>query len=116
VRWELLARLCPNTTGAEIRSVCTEAGMFALRDRRKVVSEKDLLIHDEEYRNPTYAFLLAKMEELPDFPTPVGVLRRWEGIPRYEDLVNAQVREVTAKRGAGDIAKLLRSGDTWEVR
>jgi len=43
VRWELLARLCPNTTGAEIRSVCTEAGMFALRDRRKVVSEKDLL-------------------------------------------------------------------------
>lgn len=28
VRWELLARLCPSTTGAELRSVCTEAGMF----------------------------------------------------------------------------------------
>lgn len=38
-----MARLCPNTTGAEIRSVCTEAGIFAIRDRRKVVSEKDLL-------------------------------------------------------------------------
>jgi 26S proteasome regulatory subunit T1 len=36
IRWELLARLCPNTTGAEIRSVCTEAGMFAIRARRKV--------------------------------------------------------------------------------
>jgi len=26
IRFELLARLCPNTTGADIRSVCTEAG------------------------------------------------------------------------------------------
>jgi len=43
IRWELLARLCPNTTGAELRSVCTEAGMFAIRARRKAVTEKDLL-------------------------------------------------------------------------
>eukprot|EP00811_Abedinium_folium_P033287 NODE_6261_length_1687_cov_8.855769.p1 GENE.NODE_6261_length_1687_cov_8.855769~~NODE_6261_length_1687_cov_8.855769.p1 ORF type:complete len:435 (-),score=178.61 NODE_6261_length_1687_cov_8.855769:283-1587(-) len=43
VRYELLARLCPNTTGAEIRSVCTEAGMYAIRARRKSISEKDLL-------------------------------------------------------------------------
>ncbi|CAD8145776.1 unnamed protein product [Paramecium octaurelia] len=43
IRYELLARLCPNTTGADIRSVCTEAGMFAIRARRKAISEKDLL-------------------------------------------------------------------------
>ena len=43
IRFELLARLCPNCTGAELRSVCTEAGMFAIRARRKSVSEKDLL-------------------------------------------------------------------------
>jgi len=43
IRFELLARLCPNATGAEIRSVCTEAGMFAIRARRKSISEKDLL-------------------------------------------------------------------------
>lgn len=30
-------------TGAELRSVCTEAGMFAIRARRKSVSEKDFL-------------------------------------------------------------------------
>merc|ERR1712003_394029 len=35
IRFELLARLCPNTTGAELRSVCTEAGMYAIRARRK---------------------------------------------------------------------------------
>ena len=80
IRFELLARLCPNCTGknhllwivlqgtavcylftmqrvcydigfltsvslsgAEIRSVCTEAGMFAIRARRKSVTEKDFL-------------------------------------------------------------------------
>jgi len=43
IRYELLARLCPNSTGADIRSVCTEAGMFAIRARRKTVTEKDYL-------------------------------------------------------------------------
>jgi len=43
IRYELLARLCPNTTGAELHSVCTEAGMFSIRARRKSVSEKDFL-------------------------------------------------------------------------
>jgi 26S proteasome regulatory subunit T1 len=43
IRFELLARLCPNSTGADLRSVCTEAGMFAVRQRRKTVTEKDFL-------------------------------------------------------------------------
>nr|CDS28632.1 ATP dependent RNA helicase DDX31 [Hymenolepis microstoma] len=43
IRYELLARLCPNSTGAEIRSVCTEAGMFAIRARCKMATEKDFL-------------------------------------------------------------------------
>ena len=29
IHFELVARLCPNTTGAELHSVCTEAGMYA---------------------------------------------------------------------------------------
>merc|ERR1719443_1139202 len=43
IRFELLARLCPNTTGADIRSVCIEAGMYAIRARRKTVTEKDMI-------------------------------------------------------------------------
>ncbi|KAJ3314757.1 26S proteasome regulatory subunit 7 [Boothiomyces sp. JEL0838] len=43
IRFDLIARLCPNATGAELRSVCTEAGMFAIRARRKVATEKDYL-------------------------------------------------------------------------
>ncbi len=43
VRFELLARLTNNNTGADIRAVCIEAGMFAIRARRKTITEKDLL-------------------------------------------------------------------------
>jgi 26S proteasome regulatory subunit T1 len=28
IRFELLSRLCPNTTGADLKSVCTEAGLL----------------------------------------------------------------------------------------
>lgn len=43
VRFDLLARLCPNATGADIRSVCTEAALFAIRARRKATTERDFL-------------------------------------------------------------------------
>ncbi|KAK4053842.1 26S proteasome regulatory subunit 7 [Microbotryomycetes sp. JL201] len=43
IRFDLIARLCPNASGAELRSVCTEAGMFAIRARRKVTTEADFL-------------------------------------------------------------------------
>ncbi|GJJ12030.1 26S protease regulatory subunit 7 [Clathrus columnatus] len=52
IRFDLIARLCPNCTGAELRSVATEAstratnilaGMFAIRARRKVATERDFL-------------------------------------------------------------------------
>lgn len=43
IRFDFLARLCPNSTGADIRSVCTEAGILALRARKRSVSENDFL-------------------------------------------------------------------------
>lgn len=41
IRFDLISRLCNGATGAELRSVCIEAGMFAIRDRRKVATEND---------------------------------------------------------------------------
>jgi 2-oxoglutarate/2-oxoacid ferredoxin oxidoreductase subunit beta len=80
------------------------------------VSEKDLLVHDEKHPRPAYAFLLAHMEMRPGFPTPIGVLRAWDDVPTYENLINEQIRQVQAKRGKGDLDKLLQAGDIWEVR
>jgi 2-oxoglutarate/2-oxoacid ferredoxin oxidoreductase subunit beta len=80
------------------------------------ISESDLLVHNETHPRPAYAFLLAHMEQRPGFPTPIGVLRNWNDVPRYEDVVTDQIKDVIAKKGAGDLAKLLHAGDTWEVK
>jgi 2-oxoglutarate/2-oxoacid ferredoxin oxidoreductase subunit beta len=80
------------------------------------ITEKDLLVHDEHNPNPVYAFALSRMDSLPGFPTPIGVLRALQGVPRFEDLMQQQIRDVIAKKGKGDLAKLLRAGDTWELK
>ena len=37
----LVAEKMPNASGAECKAVCTEAGMFALRERRVHVTQED---------------------------------------------------------------------------
>ena len=80
------------------------------------ITENDLLVHDEQHPRAAYAFLLAHMEHREGFPTPIGVLRAWNNVPRYEDLIAQQIKDVQAKKGKGDLAKLLRAGDTWELK
>ena len=46
--------------------------------------------------------------------TPVGVFRDIER-PVYDDLMAEQLETAVAKRGAGDLAELLHSGETWVV-
>jgi 2-oxoglutarate ferredoxin oxidoreductase subunit beta len=79
------------------------------------ISEKDLIVHDERHPNPAYAFLLSRMDATPGFPTPLGVLRAVDA-PVYETQNAEQLAAIGAKKGKGDLAKLLRAGDTWEVR
>jgi 2-oxoglutarate ferredoxin oxidoreductase subunit beta len=80
------------------------------------ISESDLVVHDAHHPRPSYGFLLSHMEERPGFPTPMGILRAWDDLPRFEDVINEQVQAVTEKKGPGDLTKLLRAGDTWEVK
>ncbi len=79
------------------------------------VSENDLLVHDAHDPSPAYAFLLSRLEHMPGFPTPIGVMRAVDA-PRYEDLSAEQLHAVQQKRGQGDLDKLLRAGDTWVVQ
>ena len=55
------------------------------------------------------------MDGRPGFPTPLGVLRAVDA-PAYEDGMSEQLRQVIAKKGQGQLDKLLHAGDTWEVR
>jgi 2-oxoglutarate/2-oxoacid ferredoxin oxidoreductase subunit beta len=77
------------------------------------IKEDDLLFHDEKAKEPTLAYLLARMRT-PEFPEPIGVFRCVEA-PRYEDEMEKQLQAATAKLGPGSIDKLLNSGDTWTV-
>jgi 26S proteasome regulatory subunit T1 len=43
IRFELLSRLCPDSTGADLKGICTEAGLFAIRRNHKLVLEEDFL-------------------------------------------------------------------------
>jgi 2-oxoglutarate/2-oxoacid ferredoxin oxidoreductase subunit beta len=80
------------------------------------ISESDLIVHDAHHPRASYAFLLSHMEHRPGFPTPIGVLRDWDDLARYEDVINGQIQEVIQKKGLGDLKKLVQAGDTWEVK
>ena len=79
------------------------------------VGERDLVVHDEHNPNPAYAFLLSRMDAQPGFPTPIGILRSIDA-PRYELESAEQIARVTEKKGSGELAALLHTGDTWEVK
>jgi 2-oxoglutarate ferredoxin oxidoreductase subunit beta len=79
------------------------------------VSAADVLVHDEQHPSPAYAFMLASMDSRPGFPTPVGVLRAIDHAA-YEDLVNEQVQQIISKKGKGDLGRLLRGPEPWEIK
>jgi 2-oxoglutarate ferredoxin oxidoreductase subunit beta len=77
------------------------------------ITENDLLVHDIYLKDPSVAFMLARMEQ-PEFPQPVGIFRAIER-PTYEDMMDDQVAAAIAKSGPGNLEKLINSGDTWVV-
>ncbi|EIN07635.1 26S proteasome subunit P45 [Punctularia strigosozonata HHB-11173 SS5] len=108
IRFDLIARLCPNTTGAELRSVATEAGMFAIRARRKVATERDFLdavdkvvrqgtkfssTRGPEPPSPELTALLTKFAEQRSNPLTLSALLSFAD-PLNEDSVLASARYV----------------------
>jgi 2-oxoglutarate ferredoxin oxidoreductase subunit beta len=77
------------------------------------ITENDLLVHDIHLKDPSVAFMLARMEQ-PDFPQPVGIFRAVER-KTYEELMVEQIDAAVAKFGPGSLEKLINSGDTWVV-
>jgi 2-oxoglutarate ferredoxin oxidoreductase subunit beta len=77
------------------------------------ITEADILVHDINLKDPSVAFMLARMEQ-PDFPQPVGIFRAVERTT-YEDLMVDQIDAAIAKSGPGNLDKLIHSGETWTV-
>jgi 2-oxoglutarate/2-oxoacid ferredoxin oxidoreductase subunit beta len=78
------------------------------------VAPSEILVHDVTRPDPTMAFALSRLSHGPFGPTPVGVFRSVER-PTYESAMEHQLAEAVAKRGEGDVAKLIRSLGTWDV-
>jgi 2-oxoglutarate/2-oxoacid ferredoxin oxidoreductase subunit beta len=75
------------------------------------ITEADLIVHDET--SMELAYILSNMEQ-PDYPAPLGVIRRVEKLT-YTDGLMAQIEQAKAKSGVGDLKKLFHSVDTWTV-
>lgn len=74
---------------------------------------RDLLVHQSQLIDPTYAYFLARMD-LPEFPVPLGVFRSVHK-PTYENLIQEQVTQAIEQQGKGNLEKLLNRGETWVV-
>ncbi|MCK9401899.1 MAG: 2-oxoacid:ferredoxin oxidoreductase subunit beta [Chitinophagaceae bacterium] len=81
------------------------------------VSADDLWIHDEKdfYK----AQILIRLfddptKETVHFPRPFGVFFETDR-PCYEDIMTMQIDETIATKGKGDLDKLLRGKEVWEI-
>lgn len=83
----------------------------------KDASLDDLWVHDETdfYK----AQILTRMFDDPrlegHLPRPFGVFFETER-PCYEEAMSLQIEEVIAKKGAGDLDKLLRGNEIWTIQ
>lgn len=79
-------------------------------------SKDDLWIHDE--RDINKAQMLIRMFDNPNvaghFPRPFGVFYQTER-PCYEDMMKLQIEDIIASKGKGDLDKLLRGREVWEI-
>lgn len=79
-------------------------------------SKDDLWIHDEKdfYK----AQILVRMFDDPKMaghlPRPFGVFYETDR-PCYEEMMELQIEDIIAKKGKGDLDKLLRGNETWTI-
>lgn len=77
-------------------------------------SINDVLVHDEFDESPLRSSLLAHLENYPGMPTPFGVFRQILK-PTYDLGIEEQIKNVTTKKGEGDLEQVLFSSNTWIV-
>ncbi len=80
----------------------------------EIVSAAEASIWDCSPDSPGPAFIMSQLDKDPAMPRPFGVLRSISQ-PTLDGMVADQIKEVTDKRGVGDIKDLLYTSDCWVV-
>jgi 2-oxoglutarate ferredoxin oxidoreductase subunit beta len=76
--------------------------------------EDGVLVHNSGHEAPSLAFALSRVTQETHGGTPVGIFRNVTRFV-YDDLMAEQLATATEQRGAGDLAQLLHSGETWTI-
>ncbi len=76
--------------------------------------EDGLLVHDAHREDPSLAFALARLSHDDHSATPFGVFRDVDRAD-YGGLMEQQMLQASAKKGAGDLMTMFRSNGTWTV-
>jgi 2-oxoglutarate ferredoxin oxidoreductase subunit beta len=71
-------------------------------------------VHDPAAPTSAAAYSLSRLSHGPHGPTPVGIFRDHTR-DVYEDRVSQQLADAQARRGPGELSKLLASAGTWTV-
>ncbi len=69
---------------------------------------------DAHVDNPGPAFQMCQLDRDPEMPRPFGVFRAVEQ-PTLDELIHEQIKEVTDKKGVGDLKDLIYTPDAWVV-
>ena len=80
------------------------------------VSVDDLWVHDENdfYKAQTLVRMFDNPQTEHHLPRPFGVFYQTERAC-YEDVMAMQIEEIIATKGKGDLDKLLRGREVWEI-
>ena len=117
-RDELLIRLehgQPIRVGKDRAIFRDQNGAFVI-DNVTAENEAAIVVHDANAEDPSLAFALSRMSDPVALTnTPIGVFR---SVTRevYDRSVQEQIDAVMTTQGTGDLAALLRSSDTWEIK
>ena len=95
------------------RGVVLEDGRARVVDVADVGLER-IAVHDAHSEDASLAFALSRLSQNPTGPTPMGVFRAVER-STYDEAMEDQINAAREKLGDGELAALLRSGDTWEA-
>ena len=98
---------------SETHGVIMENGSMKVVELSSV-SESDLIVHNANNPDPSYAFALSRLSSSELDHVPIGVFRDYAR-PEYSNRVNQQITDEITHHGAGELAALLGSGDTWNV-
>ncbi len=79
-------------------------------------SADDCWVHDEhDYHKAQILIRMFDDPSKPDhFPRPFGVFYETER-PCYEEMMQLQIQDIIAAKGKGDLDKLLRGREVWEI-